>query len=426
MKELVDHIRTVHFTVFVVALVLTMSARGHKKPQLERAASDAEAILLLEQKWPAVKEAFIREVDSAFNRGAVAFVSGNNARPLDVDNPGLYKISGHDVYPNRPLIFEVRRKWIYVDGTEADENPGWGESDELTDRVPSGWKNLKEFFDFWDGYHDGRRAFVAFELATGQGEKYCGDLRKIGETERKVPVTAFLVLHAIFKDGWQLSFNVEGMDRDVNIHKHACEFAPVSVSQWKGDVGAVFAGIATQARKWGNGKSNDEFKDLVAEARYLEELPVAKLAGALRERANADTDRVELFQAKLPVEAIATYGALLLITCQLYLLAHLIELRRVTQQIDRADWPTGYIGLYEDPVISVFTFVSLVVWPPFPLFLLARSSAAESSVLYNGWSALIVSTGIAIASAVMLALVRKTDTIKANAVAPSTATDGSQ
>jgi hypothetical protein len=78
-------------------------------------------------------------------------------------------------------------------------------------------------------------------------------------------------------------------------------------------------------------------------------LPLDQLAGALRERANSDTERVELFQAKLPVEAIASYGAFVLIISQFYLLAHLLELRRMAQALPRPDWPTGYVGLYKRP-----------------------------------------------------------------------------
>jgi hypothetical protein len=177
-------------------------------------------------------------------------------------------------------------------------------------------------------------------------------------------------------------------------------------------VGAIFAGIAPQAKKWENGQSKDEFTDLLAESKYLEDLPVDRLAGSLRERANVDTDQVELFQAKLPVEAIATYGALVLITCQLYLLAHLIELRRLAQRIDRDNWPSGYIGLYENRLLSVCIFITLVAWPPFPLFLLARTARDKFS-LYYGWSALVVSTVVALVSAITLALVRKTNTARA-------------
>jgi hypothetical protein len=225
--------------------------------------------------------------------------------------------------------------------------------------------------------------------------------------------TAFLVPHATFKEGWQLSASLEAMDRGgFNKHKHACDFMTINVPSIKLELGNIFAGIVPQANKWGTGSSSDEFKDLIAETKYLEDTPLPQLTQLLKERANTDTDRIELFQAKLPVEAIATYGALVLIVCQLYLLAHLLELRRVAQSVPRPDWPTGYIGLYENRYISLFTFVSMAVWPPLPLFLATRGAASDSFSRYFSWSALIVSAAVATASAVTLALLRKTGTPK--------------
>ena len=73
------------------------------------------------------------------------------------------------------------------------------------------------------------------------------------------------------------------------------------------------------------------------------------------DRANADTDRIELFQAKLPVSTIAIYGSLVLFICQFYLLAHLLELRSMARVQAAAQWPTGYVGLYRNPLIFWFT-----------------------------------------------------------------------
>jgi hypothetical protein len=49
------------------------------------------------------------------------------------------------------------------------------------------------------------------------------------------------------------------------------------------DLANIFAEIAPQAKKWGNGKSDDEFQELIAKTKYLEELLLKQLAGALRE-----------------------------------------------------------------------------------------------------------------------------------------------
>src|SRR6266851_267902 len=90
----------------------------------------------------------------------------------------------------------------------------------------------------------------------------------------------------------------------------------------------VFQTISPQAGLWGDGQSKDEFTELAAASKYLENAPLANLAAALRDRANTDTERIELFQTKLPPSAIPKYGFAILILCQLYLLAHLQELRR--------------------------------------------------------------------------------------------------
>lgn len=406
MKDLVDHIRTVHFTVFLVALILTIALRGPTKPHLERAASDAEAILFLEQNWQQVTDAFSKAADAESSGPRIFDTSGVQDVFLE---PGRYEVRGLSVYPNRPVIFDIPKRWVYVDGAEEDENIGWGESEELFDKLPSSWKTLKEFLKFWDDHHDGTRAFLPFALATRNGISNCNAVKSVTE---KREVTAFLVPHSKFKEGWRLWTSLEAMDRDINKHKTACEFADLPVDPLRINLGNVLGGIASQNKRWGTGKSGDEFKDLIAESKYLDEMPLKQLAAVLRERANTDTERVELFQAKIPVEALATYGALVLVICQFYLLAHLLELRRLTKSMVRSDWPTGYIGLYENRFIFVFTLISMAVWPPLPIMLLARSTTTDRFSRYFAWGALIASITIAIASAATLAVIRKTNPSK--------------
>jgi hypothetical protein len=270
-------------------------------------------------------------------------------------------LRGYTVYPQRPVTFNLRKRWIYADGSEPDENPGRGESEGLFDKLPASWTTLKQFLKFWDDHRDGTRAFLPFKLATGNGSQYCKAVEPVAPTSGADP-TAFLVPNATFKERWQLSASLEAMDRDPNKHKHACDFMTINVPSIRLELGNTFAGIVPQANKWGTGSSSDEFKDLIAETKYLEDMPLLQLARSLRERANTDTERVELFQAKMPVEAIATYGA--------------------------------------------------AVWPPLPLFLVIRGVASDSFSRYFSWSSLVMSAAIAIGSAVTLALLRKTRTPK--------------
>lgn len=404
MKDLVDHIRTVHFTVFVVALVMTVALYGPMKPHLERAASDAEALLLLEQKWRDLAKAF-RKAAADAAKGPNVIMVPEGTRLIDPE-PGLYTIRNLSVYPRRPIIFEIPKNWIYVDGAEPDENPGWGESQNLFDKLPQPWSNFKQFLHFWDDHRQGKKAFLLFSLATRNEDRYCNNVEKISDTKQITP-TAFLVPSATFQEKWLFSSRLEGMDVDPNKHKTVCGFEKSPTFWLKLDLAALFAGITPQAKKWGNGSSADEFKDLIDEAKHLEESPLKDLAAAVRERANSDTERVELFQAKLPVETIATYGALILIICQLYLWAHLRELRRLAGTAARSDWPTGYIGLYENYFILFFTLVSTVLWPPYPLLMATQRATSNQASLYFSEGAMLISVAIGVASAATLLSIRK-------------------
>lgn len=117
MKDLVDHIRTVHFTVLIVALVLTIALQWHKKPQLERAASDAQAILLLDQKWSRIEDAFRKPTELH----AAVRTPSKGARLAGI-RPGRYMLRGYTVYPHRPVTFSVPTTWIYVDATKTAES----------------------------------------------------------------------------------------------------------------------------------------------------------------------------------------------------------------------------------------------------------------------------------------------------------------
>jgi len=106
-----------------------------------------------------------------------------------------------------------------------------------------------------------------------------------------------------------------------------CKFQPVNLDALTVDLGHAFQTVVPQAASWEAGRSTDEFSELLAASKYFEDSPIARLAAALRERANADPEQIELFQAKLPESTIPTHGFFILIVCQFYFLAHLLEMR---------------------------------------------------------------------------------------------------
>jgi len=410
MKDLVDHVRTIHFTVFLVALILTIALRGHTKAGLERAASDAEAILLLSQRWPQVEDGFAETADKTMKHGFVLMTTGLESIPSE---PGFHELRPASSSAPQTIVFQVRKPWIYADGSEPDENPGWGESEEQLDKLPKRWTTLSEFLKFWDDHLSGARAFLPVVLMTKAGGQYCHGVGPVVRADNRLQINGFLVPETQFKEGhWMLSASLETFGNDPNRHQHFCDFASVQVPQMLIDLGAIFSAITPQAKNWGKGKASDEFNELLAEAKYLEDCPVKQLAGALRERANSNTESIELFQAKVPVEQVATYGALVLIACQIYFLAHLLELRRLARTEPRVNWPSGYIGLYENHFIFMFTFISTALWPPLPLLLVARARGIGDKSRYSTSVALAISIALSMAASTTLLLIRRAGSSK--------------
>lgn len=72
---------------------------------------------------------------------------------------------------------------------------------------------------------------------------------------------------------------------------------------------------------------------------------------------------MKVFNIELALELIALAGTILVLGCQLYLWAHLLELRRVLSDLSVCDWPTGFIGLYPDRWVRFVFNLSLVGLP---------------------------------------------------------------
>jgi hypothetical protein len=386
MKDLVEHIRTVHFTVLVVALILTAALQIEKRRTMERAASDAEAILLLSQRWDETSTVLSSAITAHHPPGP----SSSDGTPINSDNPhpGLYSVGSSD----GPRKFRLRQSWVYV-----NQSPRVG---SMADYKISAWSTLKEFLAFWDGIHDGKQVFLPIKLVPDPKNAFCKNIQKVPESEAEDDEDADLVFEAQKSANddvtWSLHSSVDTVVGENNRKVASCAFKPINVRPIAIDqsLALVFMQLTPQAQNWGTSDSRSEFPELIDAAKHLEDLPLANLAQTLRERANQDTDKIELFQAKLPASAIPTFGSLILILCQFYLLAHLAELRRMSRETKPSETPTGYIGLYQNPLIFVFTIVSLVIFPVIPLIIESRQNLGTSRQIAIGEAALSLLLGL--------------------------------
>jgi hypothetical protein len=241
----VDHIRTVHFTVLVVALILTAALQFDKRRPLERAAADMDAISHLGQRWPDTLAHLQTAADEIMDHDLLA-VSQPRGVELVFPERGVYQTSAlKSRKGNSELKFRVIKKWIYVDDTADDD-------DELLDRLPKRWTNLHEFFDFWDSFHDGRGAIIPLVLGYTKAASNCNVITKSAKDE----VSSFLAPKSTRdeKGNWSITSIVE------KSHDEAiCKFPPIPVPRMILDLPHALMGVAPQAANWGTGKSSEEF-----------------------------------------------------------------------------------------------------------------------------------------------------------------------
>lgn len=391
MKELVEHIRTVHFTVLAVALILVMASGIEKKRPLQRAASDAEALLLVQQRWQEVESELKKAGDAAVSADPISYWDGTNWLTATPHMPGLY---GSDVLiqgeVRRHLRFSTQ-KWLSV--TTSVEFPPINSS--LTR-----FSTLGQFLRGWDDFQTGNSAFAPLVLKTLPLPGYCAEAKAEGAGK----ADSWLTVDSQRSTGgtWKLTPRVSAYRGSPEI---TCNFQTVFVRPLHIELGAVFTKVTQQAYVWRKGSSTEAFGDLIAASKHLEETPLAQLVDILRDRADSDTERVELFQAKLPAETIPTYGSFILIICQLYLLAHLKELRRLTKGSHVSEWPTGYIGLYDGRLTWGLT-IGALLFPAVAVFRVAWSFTSPELHSYR-WAGLVASAILSAFSVWTLIVVRR-------------------
>jgi hypothetical protein len=357
MKELVEHIRAVHFTILLLALVLTAANHIQKKVALERAADDAEAIYEASLNWHEANAAMISQLNGEARLNPPHELEPHGSKGLLLPE-GIYSASISLASGRTPTeLFRIDSPWIYVDAEKSKEaTPG---------ELPR-WTTLNEFITFWDGLNNGKRAFLPLILKPGQLPQSCQNLKEAKASDQAAYSTSVRLFYKAKQVGlrdWRLQPTL----MSDQVLKTGCDFETAEVYPVDLNIEKALASVAAAATKWGSDPSSTEFKELISVSPHLGDSPLKDLVEAARDLENTDTERIEIFQSQWPVSDLPTYGTTILLLCQFYLLAHLLELRRLLKITTPLEWPTGYTGLYANVFVYGFTTLSLLVLPLIPL-----------------------------------------------------------
>jgi len=363
-KDLVEQVRTVHFTVLLISFVMLVAGLAPNHRQITRAYDQALAIKSL---TVSVNE------DSGFQL-------------LDeAEAASIVSIGDH-----QELILET-----------FDPNDVKKEQDRLTVEklvLDRGGARLKQHGSYQFGtLNDFRNLWENPPIVYGLRSS-------VGVTAPLHPSQCIVIQHRKGVHGLggldsckPVGITQESIDCEVGISEGPvvrCTWPIPGIALVHGDASAFRTRILPGISK-ASGNFTTDFPELAEQARDQMSSPLDSIVTTLAARSEGPSDRIEILGAKIPLENIAMTGALLLVSAQLYLLMHLTELgRRLKEQSDSIP-PVGFIGLYPQRWTRMIFVVSL-----------SLPVVAETYALFRTWggdiSRLAINVPIIIGSSALM------------------------
>ena len=279
------------------------------------------------------------------------------------------------------VVFQNRYSFIYFASPRqesgADHVGLWSLSNgavpDTNDIVDASmpWRTLSDFTEFWDEEHV---FYTVPPLQSGNRPTACGaaealpDIPAPGSVEGKLlfdRIGGNTLVPTISVQGTMCSFTLQpARDLGINVRAMLKKAVPYDVP-------------------WNTSRSSEAFADLLNTAKGLEALPLKNLVEQLDARVNNDTEKVELFQTKIPAGQIAVFGSIILCACEFYLLLHLKELSRIMATKESEEMPKGYVGIYRDRLSRIFTVLSVSAFPMGCLVITAIKAHPESRIGFS-------------------------------------------
>lgn len=447
-KDIVQHLRTVHFSLIAACVGLYILVTAGRSPEFDAALNQLDQIARVTAKWDeawvqTAAEGAVPDGDFAFDQLTPVFrLEAGQAWTILPLPPALLALAGEDgtdpLDPDGPLWSRLKRAARWNPAMPQPRRDRFApEIDEL--RIPAP-VSLRDFEAFWNG-------LLGQTVGVSVAETHIGWLAgpepamlgayPFGQPGPDAPVVV-MRLEPIVDDATRTMWQVETEDWPVGHHfvghvdladptlgallrQHGAagpaQETPLAlqpgrppparpgrvetlaaVARSEHDLQTLFieqAGVA-----WQPGSFAFNFPELSAVTAGNDALYLDKVRAFVESRARQAEDKVALFGIDVPLAMVSLWGGPLLLVAQFYFLLHLRSLRRILDA-DPAAKLAPWIGVYTDIVARGTTAATAVLLPPAALFLVARG-VKDASVL-ESFGFVAASAALALATALCLA-----------------------
>ncbi len=348
LNGLTDQVRTVHFTLVLVAFVLLATSLQEPKRKIERSISDARSIYTLASALFPFGGPISEEVGGAAAKYRAEY-AGNLQKESEI-NVEIRWPGG----PQTVNLYSETLKWAYIsdrqyEGEDDIHQPAYA-------YVPFQVRSLADFISFWDhNLSDQVVVTPRIEPKDIHSTRPVTYQEKFRFLPPNIRPTSMLLLHA----------GVEGDSLNFYTYPDFSRGEPaltISVPITKIpslNIQVLLIRFAKKEADWLPGKFETSFPELSDRAKNLTTLDLRDLITELNDQANREQDKIELLGAKLDPAIVTRWGLLILAMCQFYLWLHLTALRQTVATTTDA-YVLGWIGLYPGFWARTFTVASLL------------------------------------------------------------------
>jgi hypothetical protein len=372
-KDFVEHLRKIHFALITLStglIILVLSSQPYN---------------------PKVASEEVREILKLQRVGSPAWLRSQPARfvPADQDLaprlthtlPDHYIALRDESYHPKTIRGTIHTSQKTMDVMFVFPDDDWFQTTWSSYRAGSPQEfpgTLPEFQEWWDSLLHPEEHYIDVNFALNVKDE--GTIAGLPESSN------YVLLHD--------APDTDSALKHVNLRKHLD-------SQKSGFVGRLpksnqevffYTGLynhveASQALLQGffpslcRGSFAESFSDLAKATAGLGPLTLEETRKLVSDEAAKGSDRFEAFGMKFPVDQVTRWGAILLLSVQIYLFAYLRQLTGKLSSTDPA-WEAPWIGMDQSLLSRVIVFATVVLLPCIAVALLG--SLAVQQVLRAG------------------------------------------
>jgi hypothetical protein len=358
LKDLLEHVRFVHFTMLIIALLLISASLRDQQSSTARAVRD----------WDQLRELTVHLAQHNTNiekrrniprSEGWEFKNALNVAGVQIDGQ-TGRIAQYDSFVGAMIVSRTEERTFFYRPSFRRYTAG------------TGIESVRDMINFWN-----EAPYVIRLPAISSKGEMTVTCAQTSQPQQMMPVGWDLSIgeHKLtagkLDEGSELrGFGNLGADLQKRVYtlysqRCRCTLGHIFDEDLLIDFRDEYLTELKRGPEWA--MFAEMFPDLDILLVDFSDLSLDQADRYLKRESRKSLPPIQLFGASLPANVLPTLGATILVLCQLYFLCHIGILAKWLKALDPADWPPGYLATYPTNSAFAIASVSAACLPPFTL-----------------------------------------------------------